>query len=178
SQLLEMLESGKGSAYRVRFPHSYTSLCRFWDEKGNLWPRQFYGVRKNNFKTADSQGTVEKAAEEAELGLGGQVEHRNGDGDVQELGRRIAAGYRRSLARIPDRIRLISEPGQQARDGSQCGRSVDSLLRHRLHECRAIRDRIEECAAFPNAAHDDMVDAWSQVARRFRNSLPGIFEYC
>jgi hypothetical protein len=138
----------------------------------------FYGVRKNNFKTADSQGTVEKAAEEAELGLGGQVEHRNGDGDVQELGRRIAEVYRRSLARIPDRIRLISEPGQQARDGSQCGRSVDSLLRHRLHECRAIRDRIEECAAFPNAAHDDMVDAWSQVASRFRNSLPGIFEYC
>ena len=22
------------------------------------------------------------------------------------------------------------------------------------------------------------VDAWSQVASRFRNSLPGIFEYC
>jgi hypothetical protein len=55
----------------------------------------FYGVRKNNFKTADSQGTVEKAAGEAELGLGGQVEHRNGDGDVQELGRRIAGVFRR-----------------------------------------------------------------------------------
>lgn len=36
---------------------------------------------------------------------------------------------------------------------------------------------IEECAAFPNAAHDDMVDAWSQAASRFRTSLNGLVEY-
>jgi phage terminase large subunit-like protein len=36
---------------------------------------------------------------------------------------------------------------------------------------------IEECAAFPNAAHDDMVDAWSQAASRFRNSSSGIVEW-
>lgn len=36
---------------------------------------------------------------------------------------------------------------------------------------------IEECAAFPNAAHDDMVDAWSQAASRFRNTVSGIAEY-
>lgn len=36
---------------------------------------------------------------------------------------------------------------------------------------------VEECAAFPNAAHDDMVDAWSQAASRFRTASSGIWEY-
>ena len=36
---------------------------------------------------------------------------------------------------------------------------------------------IEECAAFPNSAHDDMVDAWSQAACRFRNLTSGIVQY-
>jgi hypothetical protein len=36
---------------------------------------------------------------------------------------------------------------------------------------------IEECAAFPNAAQDDMVDAWSQAACRFRTSSSGIADY-
>ena len=36
---------------------------------------------------------------------------------------------------------------------------------------------IEECAAFPNAAHDDQVDAWSQAASRFRTASSGIWEY-
>jgi predicted phage terminase large subunit-like protein len=36
---------------------------------------------------------------------------------------------------------------------------------------------IEECAAFPNAAHDDMVDAWSQAACRSRTSSWGIADY-
>jgi phage terminase large subunit-like protein len=38
-------------------------------------------------------------------------------------------------------------------------------------------EMIEECAAFPNAAHDDMVDAWSQAASRFRSSSNGIVEF-
>ena len=36
---------------------------------------------------------------------------------------------------------------------------------------------IEECAAFPNPARDDTVDAWSQAASRFRTSPLGIMEY-
>ena len=36
----------------------------------------------------------------------------------------------------------------------------------------------EECAAFPNAAHDGMVDAWGQAACRFRTSSSGIVDYC
>ncbi|MGC2107199.1 MAG: phage terminase large subunit [Candidatus Acidiferrum sp.] len=36
---------------------------------------------------------------------------------------------------------------------------------------------IEECTAFPNGAHDDQVDAWSQAASRFRTSSSGIMEY-
>lgn len=35
----------------------------------------------------------------------------------------------------------------------------------------------EECAAFPNAAHDDMMDAWSQAVRRFGASTSGIVDY-
>jgi predicted phage terminase large subunit-like protein len=38
-------------------------------------------------------------------------------------------------------------------------------------------DFIEEAAAFPNAAHDDMVDAWSQAASRFRSSSSGVMEF-
>jgi predicted phage terminase large subunit-like protein len=36
---------------------------------------------------------------------------------------------------------------------------------------------IEECAAFPNATHDDQVDTWSQAAARFRGSYSGIADY-
>lgn len=36
---------------------------------------------------------------------------------------------------------------------------------------------IEEAAAFPNGAHDDMVDAWSQAADRFRVAHSGIVDY-
>lgn len=36
---------------------------------------------------------------------------------------------------------------------------------------------IEEAASFPNGAHDDMVDAWSQTASRFRVSACGILDY-
>jgi predicted phage terminase large subunit-like protein len=33
-----------------------------------------------------------------------------------------------------------------------------------------VSDFIEEAAQFPNGSHDDQVDAWSQVAARFRAS--------
>ena len=46
-----------------------------------------------------------------------------------------------------------------------------------LPQTQWAEEMIEECAAFPNAAHDDMVDAWSQAACRFRTSSSGIFEY-
>jgi predicted phage terminase large subunit-like protein len=46
-----------------------------------------------------------------------------------------------------------------------------------LPQTQWAEEFIEECAAFPNAAHDDMVDAWSQAACRFRTSSNGIFEY-
>jgi predicted phage terminase large subunit-like protein len=36
---------------------------------------------------------------------------------------------------------------------------------------------IEECAGFPNFRFDDQVDAWSQVANRFRSSYAGVLEY-
>jgi predicted phage terminase large subunit-like protein len=36
---------------------------------------------------------------------------------------------------------------------------------------------IEEAAAFPNGAHDDQVDTWSQAAHRMRSSGNGIFEW-
>jgi predicted phage terminase large subunit-like protein len=36
---------------------------------------------------------------------------------------------------------------------------------------------IDEAAAFPNGAHDDQVDAWSQAAARFRQCNSGIMEY-
>ena len=36
---------------------------------------------------------------------------------------------------------------------------------------------IEECAAFPNGAHDDQVDTWSQAAARFRGFYTGIMDY-
>jgi Terminase RNaseH-like domain len=38
-----------------------------------------------------------------------------------------------------------------------------------LPQAQWAEEFIEECAAFPNAAHDDTVDAWSQAASRFRN---------
>ena len=37
--------------------------------------------------------------------------------------------------------------------------------------------RLDVTAAFPNAAHDDQVDAWSQAACRFRTSSSGIVDY-
>ena len=36
---------------------------------------------------------------------------------------------------------------------------------------------IEECASFPNGAHDDQVDTWSQAAARFRSSYAGVLEF-
>jgi len=46
-----------------------------------------------------------------------------------------------------------------------------------IPQTRWAEEFIEECAAFPNAAHDDMVDAWSQAASRFRTSSSGIADY-
>ncbi len=46
-----------------------------------------------------------------------------------------------------------------------------------LPQTQWAEEMIEECAAFPNAAHDDMVDAWSQAACRFRTLSNGIFDY-
>lgn len=46
-----------------------------------------------------------------------------------------------------------------------------------LPQTQWAEEFIEECAAFPNAAHDDMVDAWSQAACRFRTSTSGIVDY-
>jgi len=41
-----------------------------------------------------------------------------------------------------------------------------------LPQTQWAEEMIEECAAFPNAAHDDCVDAWSQAAsrREFRDN--------
>ena len=39
-----------------------------------------------------------------------------------------------------------------------------------------VGDFIEECASFPNAAHDDQVDAMTQaLIYLYRKSRPGIF---
>jgi hypothetical protein len=46
-----------------------------------------------------------------------------------------------------------------------------------LPQTQWAKEFIEECAAFPNAAHDDMVDAWSQAACRFRTSTSGFVDY-
>ena len=46
-----------------------------------------------------------------------------------------------------------------------------------LPQTQWAEEFIEECAAFPNPAHDDMVDAWSQAACRFRTSTSGIADY-
>ena len=46
-----------------------------------------------------------------------------------------------------------------------------------LPQTQWAEEFIEECAAFPNAAHDDMVDSWSQAACRFRTSTSGIAEF-
>jgi predicted phage terminase large subunit-like protein len=40
-----------------------------------------------------------------------------------------------------------------------------------------VEEFIEECAAFPLGKNDDVVDAWSQAASRFRTSKSGIAEY-
>ena len=36
---------------------------------------------------------------------------------------------------------------------------------------------IEEAAAFPNGAHDDIVDCWSQAATRFRGAWSGVMDF-
>jgi len=46
-----------------------------------------------------------------------------------------------------------------------------------LPQTQWAEEFIEECAAFPNAAHDDQVDAWSQAACRFRSHSSGIADY-
>ena len=40
-----------------------------------------------------------------------------------------------------------------------------------------VQDFVEECACFPNGAHDDQVDAWSQGGNYLRGRDPGILEY-
>jgi hypothetical protein len=46
-----------------------------------------------------------------------------------------------------------------------------------LPEPQWAEEFIEECAAFPNGAHDDQVDTWSQAAARFRGFYTGIMDY-
>jgi hypothetical protein len=40
-----------------------------------------------------------------------------------------------------------------------------------------VADMVEEVVAFPNAAHDDDVDAMTQALLRFKGSADGFFQY-
>jgi len=81
----------------------------------------FAGVRKSNFRPLDPVNAevgsdtnghlyqMHKDAGEAELGLSGQVEHRNGDGGVRELSQWLVRIYRRIVAPTSGRVLTVAE---------------------------------------------------------------------
>jgi predicted phage terminase large subunit-like protein len=55
--------------------------------------------------------------------------------------------------------------------------SLAAALRRKARGSTGVADMVEEVVAFPNAAHDDDVDAMTQALLRFKGSADGFFQY-